>query len=165
MVPPLQEPRDGLTDGESATDAAAKNLGGLERADSGECSRAAVCLALGSSLSVTPANELPLLAKEALVVVNLQATDLDARAKVRVHAETDVFMGMLLDSLLTGVGHADDGAPAQRDIPRHEEPRALSAAAPGNDMQDTHTFQAQRAAPSQGSKSRKRKATGSGGLP
>lgn len=68
--------------------------GGLPRAERA-CAAAEVCIAIGSSLSVSPANTLPTLARTALVVVNLQPTDLDARAHVRAYAESDVFMRLL----------------------------------------------------------------------
>mmetsp|Transcript_22025 Transcript_22025/g.59402 ORF Transcript_22025/g.59402 Transcript_22025/m.59402 type:complete len:476 (-) Transcript_22025:417-1844(-) len=85
-------------------------LGGLPRAEE-ECTRAEVCLALGSSLSVTPANELPTRTTAALIVVNLQQTDLDDKANVRVHAESDVFMTLLMRH----IDEAQTSAPAVAD--------------------------------------------------
>lgn len=57
-------------------------LGGLKKAAE-RFEHADVCLALGSSLTVHPANALPLL-PQALVIVNLQQTDLDEHATVSV---------------------------------------------------------------------------------
>jgi len=68
-------------------------LGGLDRATR-EFSESLVCLAMGSSLSVSPANALPLLPAH-LVIVNLQSTDLDDHAAVRVWSTSDAFMGFL----------------------------------------------------------------------
>lgn len=60
----------------------------LERAQAA-AKRASVCLALGSSLTVTPASDLVRL-PTTLVVCNLQRVDADAA--VRVHCEADVFV-------------------------------------------------------------------------
>jgi len=57
-----------------------------------------VCIVLGSSLRVSPANSLPPLAKR-LVIVNLQNTPLDDSAAVRVYAKTDDFCRALADRL------------------------------------------------------------------
>jgi len=75
----------------------ARVLGGLDKAE--EMSRRASCvLCLGSSLQVTPACTLPLMGGS-LVVVNLQATALDRKSTVRVHAEADLFMSLLWEAL------------------------------------------------------------------
>lgn len=71
--------------------------GGLWRA-SRKCRHADLCLALGTSLTVYPASELPLKAKQ-LVIVNLQATDLDGDAAVRVWATCDGFFRLLMPRL------------------------------------------------------------------
>ena len=64
-------------------------LGGLPRAID-KCSNADLCLCLGTSLTVSPANTLPVKAKN-LVIVNLQATDLDDKADYRFYCSTDIF--------------------------------------------------------------------------
>ena len=53
--------------------------------------QASVCLAMGSSMTVSPANELPLLPSY-LVVVNPQVTGLDDHATIRVFGGSDEFM-------------------------------------------------------------------------
>lgn len=69
-------------------------LGGLPRAEA-EATKADVCLAMGTSLSVYPANTLPLLAKK-LIIVNPQVTDFDDSASVRLWTTSDVFMDKLM---------------------------------------------------------------------
>jgi mono-ADP-ribosyltransferase sirtuin 6 len=60
--------------------------------------KADLCLVLGSSLTVTPANEIPEVVGNRrrrgakLVICNLQATPLDGMADLRVHAKTDELM-------------------------------------------------------------------------
>jgi NAD+-dependent protein deacetylase sirtuin 6 len=71
--------------------------GGLPRAEE-MAAGADVCLALGTSLTVSPANSLPRLARR-LVIVNLQATELDDRAHVRVWAKSDDFFRLLMPEL------------------------------------------------------------------
>lgn len=71
--------------------------GGIIKAK-GACRRADVCLCLGSSLTVYPATNLPTLAKN-MIIVNLQATDLDDSACVRVYATSDMFFALLLPAL------------------------------------------------------------------
>eukprot|EP00981_Chlorochromonas_danica_P015583 scaffold13576_cov179-Ochromonas_danica.AAC.1 len=72
-------------------------LGGLPRAmEEGE--HADLCLAVGSSLTVTPANSLPTLAKQ-LVIINPQASELDEKAIVRVWATADIFFRLLMKAL------------------------------------------------------------------
>jgi hypothetical protein len=64
--------------------------------------KADLCLAMGSSLTVTPAADYPkqvAKAGGALVICNIQATPLDKYAKVLVHAKCDDFMQMLMDEL------------------------------------------------------------------
>ena len=71
--------------------------GGLWKA-SRKCRHADLCLALGSSLTVKPASDLPLKAKR-LVIVNLQATELDSDADVRLWTTCDEFFRVLLPQL------------------------------------------------------------------
>lgn len=77
-------------------------LGGLPRAESA-CREADVIMALGSSMTVTPACDLPRLHKKgaAIVIVNLQETPLDSHAMVRIRAffPTDGFFALLMDEL------------------------------------------------------------------
>ncbi|KAK3896952.1 DHS-like NAD/FAD-binding domain-containing protein [Staphylotrichum tortipilum] len=60
--------------------------------------KADLCLVLGSSLTVTPANEIPETVGKRhrkgarLVICNLQETPLDVMAELRVHAKTDDLM-------------------------------------------------------------------------
>jgi NAD-dependent SIR2 family protein deacetylase len=75
-------------------------LGGLTKA-SGKFLAADVCMALGSSLSVSPANMLVTL-PHFLVVVNPQSTDADSDADIRVWAESDQFMNFLMAELEKG---------------------------------------------------------------
>ncbi|KAH8651559.1 NAD-dependent deacetylase sirtuin-7 [Tricladium varicosporioides] len=62
-----------------------------------------LCLVLGSSLTVTPANEIPeVVGKKKganLVICNLQSTPLDERAKLRVHAKCDDLMVRVMEKL------------------------------------------------------------------
>lgn len=57
-----------------------------------------VCLAMGSSLTVTPAADIPKTVGEngKLIIVNLQKTPLDDFAYVRVNALCDDFMKLLM---------------------------------------------------------------------
>lgn len=73
-------------------------LGGLPRAES-ECRQADICLCLGSSLTVSPANSLPRKAKE-IVICNPQVTELDSKAALRVWATSDMFFAFLQEALL-----------------------------------------------------------------
>jgi hypothetical protein len=57
-----------------------------------------LCICLGSSLSVTPANSLPSRAKE-IVIVNLQATDLDDKASIRIWGRSDDFFALLMPEI------------------------------------------------------------------
>lgn len=78
-------------------------LGGLPRAEQ-ECRKADLCVGLGSSLTVTPANSLLQLATRT-VICNLQTTDFDDTATIRVWATCDMLfealfyeMGMIISS-------------------------------------------------------------------
>jgi len=55
-------------------------------------------LILGSSLTVSPANQLPLYATE-MVIVNMQKTEYDSKAALRIFAKTDTVMQMLMEEL------------------------------------------------------------------
>jgi hypothetical protein len=64
--------------------------------------KADLCIALGSSLRVTPAADMPLeVAKrrQKLVIINLQATPLDNVAALRINARIDDAMMMLMQKL------------------------------------------------------------------
>jgi len=78
--------------------------GGLRRAVD-RFRGADVCLCLGSSLTVSPANLLPRLVDD-LIVVNLQDTDLDSNATIRVFAEADAFL-VALQETLAALGEPD----------------------------------------------------------
>ena len=84
----------------------ALGAGNLKRA-ADAFAEAHVGFAFGSSLLVSPANELPLL-PERLVVANLQETGLDSHADVRVFCPSDEFMEMLVEEL----GALDGGCSA-----------------------------------------------------
>ena len=61
-----------------------------------------LCIVLGSSLSVSPANDIPrTVAKRGgkLVIVNLQPTDLDNLAELRIFAQTDIVARHILEAL------------------------------------------------------------------
>ena len=75
-------------------------LGGLPAAQK-ECSRAQLILALGCSMSVTPARDLPRLraADASLVLVNLQLTEVDADVQLRVFYPCDEFLQMVMAAL------------------------------------------------------------------
>jgi NAD+-dependent protein deacetylase sirtuin 6 len=92
-------------------------LGGLARAEA-ECRRAALALCVGSSMTVTPASDLPeaLPPGGAIVIVNLQATGLDDRAAVRVWGQADPVLALIQAELA-------------RDAPAAPAPAAGSAAA------------------------------------
>ncbi len=62
------------------------------------CTRADLLLCLGTSLRIQPVNELPLLAKQ-FVIVNLQITPFDAQAVMVLRQRTDVVMADLLNGL------------------------------------------------------------------
>ena len=63
-----------------------------------EAQQADLCITLGTSLTVSPANYLPSHAKQ-LVIVNLQATHLDDEASIRIYAKTDDFFQLLMPEL------------------------------------------------------------------
>lgn len=71
--------------------------------------KADLCLVLGSSLTVTPANEIPEAVGSRrrrgakLIICNLQATPLDGMAELRVHAKTDELMGRVMRELGVGI--------------------------------------------------------------
>jgi len=58
-------------------------------------------IALGSSLTVSPANEIPRITakKGRLVIVNLQHTPLTNDAAMQIYAKTDVVIGMVMERL------------------------------------------------------------------
>ena len=88
--------------------------GGLPRAlDASR--RADLMLCLGSSLTVTPASDMPRTVAH-LVICNLQATELDAapNVAVRVFATTDIFMTLVLAACGYSDAAAADGAGASR---------------------------------------------------
>lgn len=63
-----------------------------------------LCLVLGSSCTVTPAAQIPEIVGARrrgakLAICNLQKTPLDRVAAVRVHAETDKLMGLIMEEL------------------------------------------------------------------
>lgn len=60
-----------------------------------------LCLTLGSSLSVSPANDMPRIAGQrgGLVIVNLQKTEMTALAALHIYAKTDTVMTMVMDRL------------------------------------------------------------------
>lgn len=66
-------------------------------------SKADLCLVLGSSLTVTPANEIPETVGKRrnaqLAICNLQKTPIDGLAENRVFSETDVLMNKVMDIL------------------------------------------------------------------
>eukprot|EP01038_Epipyxis_sp_PR26KG_P012212 gene12212-16361_t len=74
-----------------------KVLGGIDLAIN-ESKHADVCICVGSSLSVSPANTLPRMAKK-LIIVNLQDTDLDDKADCRIYAPSDFFFFILQNEL------------------------------------------------------------------
>ena len=64
--------------------------------------KADLCLAMGSSLTVTPAANIPEMVGEGgkrLVIVNLQATPLDSCCKLRIFAKCDEVSKMLMSKL------------------------------------------------------------------
>ena len=65
--------------------------------------KADLCLVLGSSLTVTPANQIPEVVgrskKAKLAICNLQETPLDADAHLRIHTRTDDLMIRTMDKL------------------------------------------------------------------
>ena len=66
------------------------------------CQTADVCLAMGSSLRVTPAADMPRSTAEnggQLVLVNLQKTPLDDFASLIIHAKCDDVMRILMGKL------------------------------------------------------------------
>jgi len=75
-----------------------------------ESKKADVCLVLGSSLTVSPANELPKNTKNnggKLVIVNLQDTPLDRKCDLRIYAKTDKLCSLLADLLSLQVPEFD----------------------------------------------------------
>lgn len=63
-----------------------------------ECTDADLVIALGTSLRIVPAGQLPLKAKR-FVIVNLQRTPYDSRASIVIHHKVDEVMKILLDKL------------------------------------------------------------------
>jgi len=70
--------------------------------------KADVCLTLGSSLTVSPAADIPGMVGKAnyqgdksrhLIICNLQRTPLDPYSDVRVHSKTDTFMELLMKEM------------------------------------------------------------------
>lgn len=64
--------------------------------------KADLCIVLGSSLRVSPANEIPKIVAQrgqSLVICNLQKTPLDSFAKIHVHAKCDTFMSRVMHYL------------------------------------------------------------------
>lgn len=80
--------------------------GGYERAEV-HCQNADICFCLGSSLSVYPASNLPLLSKNR-IIINLQSTELDDQATVRVYATTDHFFQLFIPALEKAMGTEDE---------------------------------------------------------
>lgn len=74
---------------------------------------ARVCLALGSSLTVTPAADIPasVAAHGKLVIVNLQATPLDGAAAMLIHARMDVAMEHIMRELGVHIPPPPDTVP------------------------------------------------------
>ena len=66
-----------------------------------ESTRADLCLAMGSSLTVTPAADMPKTTgkRGKLVIVNLQKTPLDDRAALKINAFCDTVIQMLMQQL------------------------------------------------------------------
>jgi len=62
------------------------------------CQSANLVISLGTSLRITPAGELPLLAKN-FVIVNLQPTPYDKEATLVIRAKVDVVMSDLMNDL------------------------------------------------------------------
>lgn len=62
-----------------------------------------LCLVLGSSLTVTPANEIPEIVGRKrgakLVICNLQSTPLDGLSDLRIHSDTDSLMTRVMEIL------------------------------------------------------------------
>lgn len=88
--------------------------------------RADLCLVLGSSCTVTPANEIPQAVGESkrgsLAICNLQSTPLDSCAGVRVFARTDDLMVRVMDKL---------GLPIPSFVLRRQLIIGIEAAGPG----------------------------------
>ena len=65
--------------------------------------KADLCLVLGSSLTVTPANEIPETVGERrggkLVICNLQKTPIDHLSDLRIHSEADILMTRVMEKL------------------------------------------------------------------
>ncbi|KAL8981358.1 MAG: hypothetical protein Q9205_003826 [Flavoplaca limonia] len=65
--------------------------------------KADLCLVLGSSLTVTPANEIPEIVGQArtgkLVICNLQNTPIDNLCDLRIHSKTDELMTRVMEKL------------------------------------------------------------------
>ncbi|KAK3307738.1 DHS-like NAD/FAD-binding domain-containing protein [Chaetomium strumarium] len=87
--------------------------------------KADLCLVLGSSLTVSPANDIPEVVGKRrrqrggakLAICNLQATPLDAMADLRVHAKTDELMVKVMRKLGMGI----PGFALQRRLSVHVE--------------------------------------------
>jgi len=61
-----------------------------------------LCIVLGSSLTVSPANEMPKYTKKnngQLCIVNMQSTRLDSTADIRIFAKTDLVVELLMEEL------------------------------------------------------------------
>jgi mono-ADP-ribosyltransferase sirtuin 6 len=67
-----------------------------------ESSNADLCIVLGSSLTVAPANQMPMNTKKnhgKYCIVNLQSTTYDSEADLRIFSKTDSFMQLLMNEL------------------------------------------------------------------
>lgn len=73
--------------------------GGLENATS-ICKNADLSLSIGSSLTVPPACKLPMMAKK-MIICNLQTTEYDELATLRVFYPCDIFLTMVMNKLKT----------------------------------------------------------------
>jgi len=69
-----------------------------------------LCIVLGSSLTVSPANEMPKYTKKnggQLCIVNMQTTRLDSTADIRIFAKTDLVLQLLMEELGLTVAEFD----------------------------------------------------------
>ena len=88
-----------------------KVLGGLPRAEA-ECKKADLVLCLGTSLTVTPASDLPKLTqkrKASMAIVNLQETGHDGVAALRLFYDLDALAKMVEEELDGGGGGVTPG--------------------------------------------------------
>lgn len=97
-------------------------------------------LVLGSSLTVAPANDLPRIARD-IVIVNLQRTPLDSQCSIRIFAKIDELMELLMKKLELEIPEFDKNQPIPVYSYQPENPEDRIARKPSLQLTpDLHQF-------------------------